>query len=105
MDIRPRLKAVGVQSMDGQVVLWQRALRRIYLDDSSGSVAAILQLLGVGEYRTAELAGIMAERGFIVTDEEVSAVLDALDDLGLLEQADGDDVLEPAVRERHESNL
>lgn len=105
MDVRPRLKAVAVQSAEGQVVLWQRALQRIYLDDSSGSIAAILQLLDTGAHRAAELRQAMADRGFTVTAEEVSAVLEALDDLGLLEQADGDDALDPAARERHQSNL
>src|SRR6185437_16190877 len=36
---------------------------------------------------------------------EVAAVLAALDGLGVLEQADGDDCLDAATRDRHQSNL
>jgi molybdopterin/thiamine biosynthesis adenylyltransferase len=102
---RPRLKSLTVHGSQGQVIVWQRALKKIYIDDSSGSVAAILQVLQAGEHRTAELRRAMAERGFTVSDEEIAAVLSALDDLGVLEEADGDDVLDEAVRERQQSNL
>jgi molybdopterin/thiamine biosynthesis adenylyltransferase len=105
MDGRPRLKSVTVHSSQGQLVLWPRALRRIYIDDSSGSVAALLQILEVGEHRAAELGRAMADRGFRVTDEEIAAVLVTLDDLGVLEEAEGDDALDATARERHQSNL
>jgi molybdopterin-synthase adenylyltransferase len=105
MHDRPRLKSVTVHSSDGQLILGQRALKRIYIDDSSGSIAAILQILAAGQYRTPELGQAMAERGFTVTGEQIAAVLRTLDDLGVLEEADGDDVLADAARERHQSNL
>ena len=42
---RPRLKSVTVHSAPGQVIIWPQALQRIYIDDDSGCIAAILQLL------------------------------------------------------------
>jgi molybdopterin-synthase adenylyltransferase len=105
MHDRLRLKAITVQSSQGQLILWQRALKRIYLDDSSGSIAAILQILQLGEHGASGLRQAMAARGFTVTDEQISAVLLALDNLGLLEAADGDDALDDVTRERHQSNL
>jgi molybdopterin/thiamine biosynthesis adenylyltransferase len=105
MQGRPRLKSVTVHSSPGQLIIWQRALQRVHIDDNSGSIAAILQLLATGEYLVPELGQAMAERGFTVCDEEITGVLATLDDLGVLEDADGDDVLPDAARERHQSNL
>jgi hypothetical protein len=105
MPDRPRLKSITVHSRAGQLVIWHRALKRVFLDDPSGSVAAMLQVLATGEYRTTELRQAMATRGFDVTDREIGGVLSALDDLGVLEQAEGDDTLDDATRTRHQSNL
>ncbi len=105
MSERPRLKSITVHSYDGQTIVWQRALRRIFLDDPSGSLAAMLQILETGKYPAVELRQAMADNGHEVTDEEITAVLAALDDLGVLEDADGDGVLSDATRERHHSNL
>jgi molybdopterin-synthase adenylyltransferase len=102
---RPRLKAVTVHRSGAQLVLWQRALRRVYLDDPGGSVAALLHLLSDGRRSTGQLHDAMAARGHPVTDAEIAAVLSALDDLGVLEDAAGDDPLDPAARDRHQSNL
>jgi molybdopterin-synthase adenylyltransferase len=102
---RPRLKSITVHSHDGQTVLWQRALRRVFLDDPSGSLATLLQLLATGTHAVVDLRPAMAERGHTVTDDEIAAVLAGLDDLGVLEDADGDAVLSDATRLRHQSNL
>jgi molybdopterin-synthase adenylyltransferase len=102
---RPRLKSVTVHSSDGQLIVWPRALQRIHIDDAGGSIAAMLQVLAAGECQTAELRQAMADRGFTVGDDEIAGVLATLDDLGVLEDADGDDALPDAVRERHQSNL
>jgi molybdopterin-synthase adenylyltransferase len=105
MPERLRLKSVTVHSSEGELILWQRALKRVYIDDRAGSVAAVLQILETGQYRTSELRQAMARRGFKVTDQEIAAVLSALDELGVLEEADGDDSLDAATRDRHQSNL
>jgi molybdopterin-synthase adenylyltransferase len=102
---RPRLKSVTVHSAPGQVIVWPQALERIYIDDDSGSIAAILQLLATGRYPVPELRQAMQERGFAVSADEIAGVLATLDELGVVEDAVGDDVLPDAVRERHQSNL
>jgi molybdopterin/thiamine biosynthesis adenylyltransferase len=102
---RPQLKGITVHSSGGQLVLEPRALRRVYLADSSGSVAAMMLILAAGDHQAAELPAAMAARGFTVTSEETMAVLSALDDLGVLEEADGDGALPAAAQERHQSNL
>ena len=102
---RPRLKAITVQSLDGQPVLWPRALQRVFVDDPSGAIAALLRILSSGQCEIAQLRLAMASRGYLVTDEEVSSALEFLNDLGVLEEADGDETLDPATLERHESNL
>src|SRR5438132_976509 len=98
MPERLRLKSVTVHSSEGELILWQRALKRVYIDDRAGSVAAVLQVLQTGEYRAPELQQALAQRGFKVTDQEIAAVLSALDELGVLEEADGDDCLDAATR-------
>jgi molybdopterin-synthase adenylyltransferase len=102
---RPRLKAITVHGGDGQVVIWPRALRRMYLDDPTGSVAALLGLLADGRHEVRALRGAMAAAGFEVAEEEIAGVLAALDDLGVLEDAAGDDALDHATQRRHQSNL
>jgi molybdopterin-synthase adenylyltransferase len=102
---RLQLKGITVHSSGSQLVLEPRALKRVHLADSSGAVAAMLQILATGEHRACELPAAMAVRGFTVTSEETMAVLSALDDLGVLEEADGDGALPAATRERHQSNL
>jgi molybdopterin/thiamine biosynthesis adenylyltransferase len=77
----------------------------MYLDDPSGSVAALLGLLAEGGYRATELCAAMAGLGFTVTGPELAGVLSALDDLGVLEDVDGDAALDEPTRERHQSNL
>ncbi len=105
MTLRPRLKAVPVHRDGADLVISPRALRRVYLADPNGSVACLLRLLSEGRHPANGLRVAMAAQGFRVTDEEITDVLAALDGMGVLEDADGDAVLDPATRERHESNL
>ena len=48
MQGRPRLKSMTVHSAPGQLIVWPRALKRIFIEDGSGCIAAILQLLAAG---------------------------------------------------------
>ncbi len=105
MAYRPRLKSITVHGSDGQVVLWPRALRRVFLDDDSGSVTAILRLLAEGTRETGELRSTMTEHGFEVTDDEINGLLSALDGLGVLEGTDSDAAIDGPTLERHQSNL
>jgi molybdopterin-synthase adenylyltransferase len=102
---RPRLKAITVQSLEGQLVVWPRALQRVFVDDPSGGIAALMRILSAGQCQISELRPAMASRGFLVTDEEVTSMLDSLNALGVLEEADGDESLDPVTMERHQSNL
>jgi molybdopterin/thiamine biosynthesis adenylyltransferase len=105
MPYRPRLKSVTVHGADGHLVVWSRALTRVHLEDPSGAVTAMLTILHAGETPNTGLRQEMADRGFVVTDREVADLLSTLDGMGLLERADGDDALDEATRERHQSNL
>lgn len=104
MAARPMLKAIMVHRGEGQVVLWPRALRRMYIQDSDGSVGVLLGLLAEGRCRD-EIRGVLAEQGFDVSDEQLADVLKTLDEMGVLVDADGDAALDEATRERHQSNL
>ena len=105
MSIRPRLKAIHVHRADDQVVISHQSLSRAFIDDTTGAIAALLLILRDGEYTTDELPAVLAAHGHPVTSADIGAALAALDSLGVLESADGDDVLDAATRERHHSNL
>ncbi|MEV0269461.1 ThiF family adenylyltransferase [Hamadaea sp. NPDC050747] len=104
MAARPMLKGIMVHRGEGQVVLWPRALRRMYLQDHDGSLAVLLGLLAEARPRDELQAGLSAQ-GFDVSEEQLSAVLATLDEMGVLIDADGDETLDEATRERHQSNL
>lgn len=104
MPARPKLKGIMVHRGEGEVVLWPRALRRMYIEDADGRLGALLGLLAEGRLR-AEIPAALAEQGYAVTDDELAGVITALDEMGVLVDADGDDVLDAATRERHASNL
>ena len=105
MSVRPRLKTVPVHRDGSQLVLSRRALERVYLDDPTGSVAQLLELLSAGAYDVTDLPAAMAAHGFSVTADEAADAVAAFDSLGVLEDACGDDVLDVTSRERHQSNL
>ncbi len=105
MSVRPRLKTVPVHRDGSQLVLSRRALERLYLDDPTGSVAQLLELLSAGAYDVTDLPAAMAAHGFSVTADEAADAVAAFDSLGVLEDACGDDVLDVTSRERHQSNL
>lgn len=104
MAARPMLKSITVHRGEGEVVLWPRALRRMYLQDSDGSLGVLLGLLAQGRTRD-EIRVALTEQGFVVSDEQLAQVLTALDEMGVLVDADGDQILDDATRERHQSNL
>jgi molybdopterin/thiamine biosynthesis adenylyltransferase len=105
MASRPRLKSVVVHYLDGQVVIWPRALQRMFIDDPSGHLAALLRILADGNIEAGQLPAELARRGHPVTADDITSVLGSLDELGVLMEADGDAILAPATRERHQSNL
>jgi molybdopterin/thiamine biosynthesis adenylyltransferase len=105
MSYRPRLKPIAVIQRPSEVILVGRALEATYVDDETGSVAALLRVLAEGNWSIAELPAVLWERGFEVTEDEVSEAVRVLDNVGVMLRAESDADLEPATRRRHESNL
>lgn len=106
MPTLPRLKPVPVHGHDGTLVLGRRSLERIYLDDPTGSVLALLTILARGEHTADRLPAVLAAAGHPEpTAEQMSRIVGQLDDWGLLERADPVDRLDDATLDRHASNL
>jgi molybdopterin/thiamine biosynthesis adenylyltransferase len=77
----------------------------LVLDDPDGTVECLLGLLREGSRDAGTLASLITARFPQVSDAEVTAALDALDELGLLVDAAAPDPLTGAQHERHFSNL
>ncbi|WP_432843491.1 HesA/MoeB/ThiF family protein [Dactylosporangium sp. CA-092794] len=103
--MRPQLKPISVVQRPAEVILLGHALEATYLDDEDGSVSTLLQVLAQGSRTVAELPAAMRERGFEVTEADMSAAVGALDEVGVLLRAGADAGLDAATRRRHESNL
>jgi molybdopterin/thiamine biosynthesis adenylyltransferase len=101
----PRLKSIAVHRDGAQLILYRRALERVHLDDPTGSIAHLLELLSTGAHELADLPDAMAARGAPVSAAEVGQAVAEFDRLGILDDARGDDVLDAGTRERHQSNL
>jgi molybdopterin/thiamine biosynthesis adenylyltransferase len=105
MRVMPQLKPISVVRRPAEVILLGRAMEATYLDDTDGSVTALLRVLAEGSRTVAELPAAMRERGFDVTEAEMAAAVGALDEVGVLLRAGADAGLDAATRRRHESNL
>jgi molybdopterin/thiamine biosynthesis adenylyltransferase len=101
----PRLKPLPVARLGDQLVVSRRALERMHLNDPDGGLTALLQAMRPGTLNMVGLADELTRQGHTYTPEQVAQAVDQLDDLGLLEQADADQTIDPASRERHRSNL
>src|SRR5208282_2369044 len=96
----PRLKTLFCASRGGQLAVSIDARRVVMLADPDGRVRRLLELLAGGSRSPEALA-----RDLGVPEDEVGAALGSLDDLGWLEDAEAEAVLDAGVRERHYSNL
>jgi molybdopterin/thiamine biosynthesis adenylyltransferase len=103
--MRPQLKAIAAARRHQQVVLARRPLEELVLADEDGAVAALIQVLAEGRLTVAELPSALLERGYDVSEADLADAIEALDDAGVLLQADSDAGLSAATRRRHESNL
>ncbi|MEU4773940.1 ThiF family adenylyltransferase [Micromonospora sp. NPDC023644] len=101
--MRPRLKSLNTLTTDDTVVIYRRPTERIHLDDPGGNVRALVELLARGAHDAVELPAELARLGHLSTAEDVHHAIAALDDLRLLENADGDPDTE--TLRWHESNL
>jgi molybdopterin/thiamine biosynthesis adenylyltransferase len=99
------LKALTCVAEGGRVAVSVDPLKRVELNDPTGSVLALLRLLAEGTRNAADLAGELSTNGTPVTVEEVHAALASLDELGWLEDAAAESLLTEYERERHFSNL
>jgi molybdopterin-synthase adenylyltransferase len=101
--VRPKLKNAVWQRAGVDLHLVADSVH-IVLADEDGQIGWLLELLLEGTRSPAELAAAVAARSPSVEDAEVDAAIRALDELGLLIDADAD-VLIPAQDGRFESNL
>ncbi|MGP3969075.1 HesA/MoeB/ThiF family protein [Streptomyces sp. 6N223] len=88
---------------DLQVVFDAR--EAITVSDPTGQIAALLSELSRAPQTAAELAAALARRDFDVSESAVCEGLEGLDTLGLVEDADGRWLGDPAADARHFSNL
>lgn len=77
----------------------------LVLSDPDGTVEYLLGLLREGTRGPRELAGLLTSSFSQVSETDVAAALDALDELGLLVDAAAPDPLTGSQRERYFSNL
>jgi molybdopterin-synthase adenylyltransferase len=96
----PRLKTLFCGSRGDQLAVSIDQRRVVELSDPDGRVRRLLELLTEGN-RAPEV--IACELG--VSQAEISAAIDSLDELGWLEDAGAEAALDDVVRERHFSNL
>jgi len=96
----PRLKTLFCASRDDRLGVSIDPRRVVELADPDGRVQHLLELLSEGSRAPDALA-----RDLGVPEEEVSAAIGSLDELGWLEDANAEAGLDAGVRERHYSNL
>jgi molybdopterin/thiamine biosynthesis adenylyltransferase len=96
----PRLKTLFCASRGDQLAVSIDQRRVVELADPDGRVQRLLALLSEGSRSPDVLADELG-----VSRTEVSAAIDSLDELGWLEDAEAEDVVDGKLRERHFSNL
>ena len=103
--MRPRLKQVGWQRTPDGVELVLDPRESVELSDPDGAVARLVELLEQRGRTVGELAAAVRSTHPSVTDDEVNAAVEALDDLRLLEDDRRTGGLTDDERLRHFSNL
>lgn len=103
--MRVGLKHVGWQRTSGGVEVVLDPRESIELSDPDGSVARLVELLAQGGRTVAELADALRSSHPTVTDDDVAAAVEALDDLRLLEDDSRTGGMADEDRLRHFSNL
>jgi molybdopterin-synthase adenylyltransferase len=96
----PRLKTLVCASRDDRLAVSIDPRCLVELADPDGRVRRLLELLSEGGRSPDALA---SELG--VSEDEVSAAIASLDELGWVKDAEAETVLDSEVRERHYSNL
>ncbi|MEU4513972.1 ThiF family adenylyltransferase [Nonomuraea wenchangensis] len=103
--MRVALKECEWETIGEDLLVIFDAREAMTLSDPEGQVAALLSELREAPRTAAELSVALAGRGFRLSEEDVGRGLAGLDSLGLVEDADGHALDDPAENERHFSNL
>jgi molybdopterin/thiamine biosynthesis adenylyltransferase len=103
--MRVVLKECAWQPLGDGLILVHDPREALTLTDPDGQVAALLGELSKGPATASELSHALCARGVDVTEGDVSAGLDGLDSLGLIERPDELSLGDPAADGRHFSNL
>ncbi|MCX0241881.1 HesA/MoeB/ThiF family protein [Streptomyces drozdowiczii] len=103
--MRVALKECSWQTVGEDLVVVFDPRESITLADPEGKVEALLSVLHESPRSTPGLRTALAARGVTVTDEELESGLAGLAGLGLVECEQGRFTGDPAVDERHFSNL
>jgi molybdopterin-synthase adenylyltransferase len=103
--MRVALKECVWEPLGDDLVVVADPREAITLADPDGHVEALLAELARTPSTAAELAAALAGRGIPLDEEDVRSGLDGLASLGLLENAAERGLGDPALDERHTSNL
>ncbi|MFF4081700.1 ThiF family adenylyltransferase [Streptomyces sp. NPDC001777] len=103
--MRVALKECSWQAVGEDLIVVFDPRESITLEDPEGKVEALLSVLREEPRSVPELRAALAARGIGLTEEELGGGLAGLADLGLVEREEGRFTGDPAVDERHFSNL
>jgi molybdopterin/thiamine biosynthesis adenylyltransferase len=103
--MRVILKECVWEALGDELILVRDPRETLTLADSDGHIAALLDELRKGPASASELSRALCARGVTLSESEVSAGLDGLDSLGLIERPDEYSPDDPFVDARQFSNL
>jgi molybdopterin-synthase adenylyltransferase len=101
----PRLKSIDCLAGEGALLLGRDPRSRVELADPTGQVRALLCLLAEGRRTPDELRAALAEDWPAIDQSDVDDAIDALAELGWIEDAGAVTPLSDYERERYFSNL
>ena len=101
----PRLKSLDCILRGDRLVISFDPKSRVELEDRSGQVRALLELLQQGTLTVAQLQAELTGRNPAVSSSEIEEAVAKLDALGWLEDACAPPLLNAGERERYASNL
>ncbi|WP_415952499.1 HesA/MoeB/ThiF family protein [Streptomyces sp. KLOTTS4A1] len=103
--MRFALKECSWQTVGEELVVVFDPREAITLEDPDGQVAALLAALRAAPQTIPELSASLAAGGVHISEDDLGEGIEGLAGLGLIERAEGRGTGDPAVDERHFSNL
>ncbi|WP_326770557.1 ThiF family adenylyltransferase (plasmid) [Streptomyces sp. NBC_01591] len=103
--MRVALKECSWRAVGEDLVIVFDPRESITLEDPEGKIGALLSVLRKGPRSISELRAELAAQDVDVTEEDLGKGIEGLTGLGLIERAEGRSTDDPAVDERHFSNL